>query len=1182
VRNSLEATVFLIGALLLAANQVTAITAPAKLTQDGAEANHSLHITQGYSPTVQPASEEGVSRLLDFDVGDGLEARLWAAEPLLANPVCLTIDEKGGVYVGETFRHTDGVLDIREYTEWLADDFACETVEARVALMQRILGDKFDAMDDEHERIRLLTDANSDGKADTSTVYADGFAQPAVGIGAGLLVHDGEVFYTCIPELWSLKDIDGDGTAETREILSEGYGVRIGYLGHDLHGLRLGPDGRLWFSIGDRGLHVETDSNTLHLPNTGAVLRCEPDGSDLEIIHTGLRNPQELAFNDFGDLFVGDNNADNGDRARIVQILEGGDSGWRGPYQWVDGAGFWNSESRWHTWHETQPAFLLPPLDHLTAGPSGFTHEPGTALTAEYADNFFLCDFQGTQNGSGLFAFELLPEGAGFSMSEPTRPLWGLLATDCEFGPDGALYVTDWVESWNKTGKGRIYRLSDADPNALRADLVSNTRELLRLGMTRRPDVELSQLLSHEDARVRLAAQFELTTRGSRGLAALSQVAQANTDQSPPKASQDSPTLDRNDLSTLHALWGLGILARRDEMFRDACVDVLLAVGTNRTGEVRAQAIKTLGDLRESSATSLSLAGLKDTAPRVQREAALACGRLEVSAAVEPLAELVRDVGDSDPVLRHAGIMGLLGCAGAEQLEALARDENRDVRLAALLVMRRRESAALTHFLDDPDPLLVHEAARAIHDGPVETALPALADRLLNEDWHNRFGLNGENVSEPGLLGGDVLDHGLLWRRSMNAAYRIGDQERAGHLARFSQRHSISAALRAEAVNILGTWRQPEPLDRLTGYYWPIPERDDSVIVDLALDLGEMTERETPDEVLTSWAQLVQGLAASEATKRDNDTPLGTTRVLSDEFVEHLASLASNQNVGVEARVTALQTLESMAPENLKEIVSGALESRDPKLRAAALSVLESLSLSDVMPRLPALLAHGEIPEQRMALRILSEADDPRADGWLADELRKLRGSGYPEELVLDLVLAAEMRESNTVSALLAEHNEQDDADSALGPWMNSLFGGDAALGRTVFERTEMQCVRCHEAADGATAVGPDLTEIGERLSRLQILEALIAPNRRTAPGYGASKIVLDDNRVLSGRVVEENVGEDGITRLTLQDSNGVITEFPVTTVTDRRPGISAMPEGLAAGLTREQMRDLIEYVANQ
>ena len=101
-----------------------------------------------------------------------------------------------------------------------------------------------------------------------------------------------------------------------RKPLHHGYGVHVGFLGHDLHGLRFGPDGRLYFTIGDRGLNVTTmDGQDLAVPDTGRVLRCDPDGTDLEVFATGLRNPQELAFDEFGNLFTGDNNSDGGDRA---------------------------------------------------------------------------------------------------------------------------------------------------------------------------------------------------------------------------------------------------------------------------------------------------------------------------------------------------------------------------------------------------------------------------------------------------------------------------------------------------------------------------------------------------------------------------------------------------------------------------------------------------------------------------------------------------------------------------------------------------------------------------------------------------------------------------------------------------------------------------------------------------
>jgi quinoprotein glucose dehydrogenase len=283
-----------------------------------------------------------------FQIAPGLKIKLFAAEPQLENPVSFSIDEHGRIFVAETHRYQISIFDITQNPPWLLDDLSFRTVADRTAFLTKTFATNLSLLTKDSELIRLVEDRGGTGHADTSTIFADGFNQIPSGVAAGVLARRGEVWAACIPDLWRMKGPDASGKAEAREKLFTGFGVHIGVTGHDLHGLRFGPDGKLYMSSGDRGFVVTNrEGRVLNNPDTGAVLRCNPDGSDLEIVCVGLRNPQELAFDQYGNLFTDDNDTAGEDRTRVIYIVEGADYGWRCSYQHMAGFGPWNKEKVW-------------------------------------------------------------------------------------------------------------------------------------------------------------------------------------------------------------------------------------------------------------------------------------------------------------------------------------------------------------------------------------------------------------------------------------------------------------------------------------------------------------------------------------------------------------------------------------------------------------------------------------------------------------------------------------------------------------------------------------------------------------------------------------------------------------------------------------------------------------------
>jgi quinoprotein glucose dehydrogenase len=1015
----------------------------------------------GQVPALKPASDAGERAIAKMRPAPGLKVELWAAEPMLANPVALNFDNKGRCYLVETWRFEHGVIDMRGHQDWLDEDLASKSVEDRIALVRRKMGPNARTFAKYPDVVRVLEDTRGEGKADKSTMFAE-FHNLADGIASGIVERKGNVYLTNIPNLWLLRDTKGAGQADEQKSLSYGYGIRYNFLGHDSHGPRFGPDGKLYFSIGDRAANITQSVDGTHVQNleSGSVFRCNPDGSKLEIFATGLRNPQSLAFDDYGNLFTGDNNPDYGDPARWVYVVESGDSGWRVGYQYDHnpvGGGPWMNERLWQEQKNSTAAYLLPPVADLGAGPAGVAFYPGTGLSPEYNRHFFECDFRGGFTGSGIHTFTLEPDGAGFKLTNLKNFVWNTLATDLVFGPGGGVYLTDWVEGWHVTGVGRIYHVFD--PEAMKDPVVSQVKDLLAAGFEKREPAELIRLLSHRDQRIRQEAQFELADRGASTIPALSEAAAKGESQ----------------LGRIHAMWALGQIAEKNP---DSLKD-LAPLLTDPDAEIRAQSARLLGDHHVASAYDGLVKLLSDSNLRVRYFAAMGLGKLARQESIPAIITMLRENADKDVYLRHAGVTALTRLNNWDAIATAAKDESRSVRMAALLAMRHMERSGIAQFLHDPDKQLVLEAARAINDLPIPAALPELASMLGKSEWP---------------------DYVML--RVINANYRLGTPDNARALAGYAADAGAPRRWRVAALQDLADWARPGLRDKVTNLTRPLPDRDPSVAREAAGPVLASVLHNQPNSVIVAALEVIKKLNVKDASV--------------------LMQLAADQKLSADVRAGAVSTMAAQNDPKLADMVSLALKDPDEHVRAAA--ILAMAGLPDAASRLIPMLNQGSVLEQQAAYEALGNAEGKAAGTTLAESMDKLLAHQIKPELELDVLDAAQKRKDPAVEEKLRQYNASLAKSDPLAPYRVALAGGDASAGGQIFRlRTDVSCLRCHTVNGTGGIVGPALDGIGSRQTREYLLESIVYPNAKIAQGFEGVILKLKDGRILSGVVKKES-----------------------------------------------------------
>jgi len=188
----------------------------------------------------QEGKQETKQEATPVIVPDGFKIEIFAKEPLVADPVAIDMDSQGRIFIAESERQERGIEDNRSSPFWLMEDLTAQTVEDRLAYYEKYKDKRKGGMDYYKafaDRIRMVEDSNGDDIGDRVTNFSRDFRDPLDGTGAGILVDGNDIFYTCIPNLWRLRDANADGTADSTDSMFRGFGVRTALRGHDMHGL---------------------------------------------------------------------------------------------------------------------------------------------------------------------------------------------------------------------------------------------------------------------------------------------------------------------------------------------------------------------------------------------------------------------------------------------------------------------------------------------------------------------------------------------------------------------------------------------------------------------------------------------------------------------------------------------------------------------------------------------------------------------------------------------------------------------------------------------------------------------------------------------------------------------------------------------------------------------------------
>ena len=563
--------------------------------------------------------KEPSEALATFSVLDGFRMDLIASEPLLRDPVAFTYDENGALYVVEM-------------TDYPKPDNAEETGFGQV---------------------RMLLDEDGDGEFDSSHLFAE-----KLSVASSVICWKGGIFVTAAPDMWYLKDTDGDHQADVREKVLTGFGMTNSeaLVNH----LKWGVDNKIYGASSNSGGEIRpSDAPAAEaLSLRGCDFSFDPTTGQIELL-TRANNQWGNGFDDGYNRFVCRNIEParhivlprrylaRNPNLRVEKVYESlAQEGGAEPVFRISPPEPWRVVRARRRQALDKPA---NPGEINAAGfftaTSGITVYRGNAYPPKYRGNLFI----GEPAGNLIHRRTLTPDGVTFDSRRADKQAEIVASRDIFFrpvtfvnAPDGTLHVADmyrevvegqrWVphdlqeqglvDVYGGADRGRIYRLAPPNFEIPRPPRLSGASS-----------GDLVKHLENPNSWWRETAQRLLVERGDKNAI-------------PPL--REMSTASKSPLARLHGLWTLeGLRALQDE-------NLLIAL-TDRSALVREHAIR-LAEPRLNRSPELRdrvLALSSDPNARVRFQVAFTLGERTDPLVVEYLTRIaIRDI--DDPWIRTA------------------------------------------------------------------------------------------------------------------------------------------------------------------------------------------------------------------------------------------------------------------------------------------------------------------------------------------------------------------------------------------------------------------------------------------------------------------------------------------------------------------------------------------------